>query len=147
MGSYKIWGKSPSFVWEIRQLLGEIGSDTNGKAEKRGLLVILLLSEASSHPIGMESVKSLLGDEEKGETTTKSLDFASSCPSLSFKQVWASLPFPIDPFRLFVLTNLFIFASYIGSASGVSEFASLEDSYWELLYARRFRAFVLPCIV
>jgi flagellar biosynthesis protein FlhB len=34
----------------------------------------------------MDSVRSLLGDEESQGSTSKSIDFAQSCPSLSFKQ-------------------------------------------------------------
>lgn len=48
----------------------------------------------------MDSVKNLLGDEGAGETGGKSLDFANSCPSLSFKQVrfLASLALPPSSF-------------------------------------------------
>ena len=34
----------------------------------------------------MDSVKSLLGDEESGASPGKSIEFAQNCPSLSFKQ-------------------------------------------------------------
>lgn len=48
----------------------------------------LLTSVPSSHhpSLPMDSVKSLLGKEEEGGIS-KSVDFAQSCPSLSFKQV------------------------------------------------------------
>jgi len=53
----------------------------------------------------MESVKNLLGDEEGGSSASKSLDFAQSCPSLSFKQVrLLSDPISASPIPLLPLT-------------------------------------------